>query len=77
MIEHRQLHCIPYHIYFIQTWPSDVKKLKRYRHTQTQNYVQIWQAETLSTWLLSSGQDIGKKFFDSKHVLNVYVLQAQ
>ena len=32
----------------------------------------IWQAEKLSTWLLSSGQDFGKKFLDSKHVLKVY-----
>ena len=26
----------------------------------------------MSTWLLSSGQDFGKKFLDSKHVLKVY-----
>ena len=26
----------------------------------------------VSTWLLSSGQDLGKKFLDSKHVLKVY-----
>ena len=33
----------------------------------------IWPSEKLSTWLLSSGQDFGKKFLDSKHVLKVYL----
>ena len=55
---------------YIQTWPSDVKKLKTDRRAKTQNSKQIWQAKKLSTWLLSSGQDLGEKFFDSKHVLN-------
>ena len=36
------------------------------------NYYQIWLAEKLSTWLLSSGQDFNKKFLDSKHGLKVY-----
>ena len=40
--------------------------------SKIRNYLQIWQAEKLSTWLLSSGQDFDKKFFDSKHVLKVY-----
>jgi hypothetical protein len=30
---------------------------------------QIWHAEKLSTWLLSSGQEFDEKFLDSKHVL--------
>ena len=33
----------------------------------------FWQAEKLSTWLLSSGQEFDKKFLDSKHVLKVYL----
>ena len=53
-------------IYFIQTWPSDIKKLKTDRCTRTE------PSEKLSTWLLSSGQDFGKNFLDSKHVLKVY-----
>ena len=32
----------------------------------------IWQTEKLSTWLLSSGQDFGKKSIVSKHILKVY-----
>ena len=46
---------------------------KRECCTRTRNYSQIWQAEKLSTWLLSSGQDFSKKFLDSKHVLEVYL----
>jgi hypothetical protein len=46
--------------------------LKTDCRTRTLNYYQIWLAEKLSTWLLSSGQDFSKKFLDSKHVLKVY-----
>ena len=56
----------------MQTWPPDVKKWKTLGCRRTQNYYQIWLAEKLSTWLLSSGQDFNKKFLDSKHVLKVY-----
>ena len=59
-------------IYYIQTWPSDVKKLKTDCCTHFWNYYQMWQTKKLSTWLLSSGQDFGKNFLDSKHVLKVY-----
>ena len=41
-------------------------------HELKTTYIQIWQAEKLSTWLLSSGQDFSKTFLDSKHVLKVY-----
>jgi hypothetical protein len=57
---------------YIQTWHSDVKKLKMDRRTGFWNYYQIWQIEKLSTWLINSGQDFGKKFFDSNNVINVY-----
>ena len=32
----------------------------------------LWQAEKLSTWLLSSGQDFDNNFLDLKHDLKVY-----
>jgi hypothetical protein len=54
--------------YYIQPWPPDVKKLKKMCGRRTQ----IWQAEKLITWLLSSGQDFDITFLDSKHVLKVY-----
>ena len=53
-------------IYFIQCWPSDVKKMKIDCLTRFWKYYQIWHAEKLSTWLLSSWQDFGKNFLDSK-----------
>ena len=59
-------------IYFIQCWPWGVKKLETDCRTRFWNYYQIWQGEKLTTWLLSSGQDFGKNFLDSKHVLKVY-----
>jgi hypothetical protein len=59
-------------IYYMQTWPPDVKKLNSLCCRRTQNNYQIWLVEKLSTWLLSSGQDFNKKFLDSKHVLKVY-----
>jgi hypothetical protein len=58
-------------VYYIQTWPSDVKKLKRDRRTHFWNYY-LWYAEKLSTWLLSAGLDFLKNVLNSKHVLKVY-----
>ena len=48
------------------------QKVEKIAWQTNSNYYQIWQAEKLSTWLLSSGQDFDKKFLDSKHVLKVY-----
>ena len=51
-------------IHYVQIWPPDVKNLKKSRK-------QIWQAEKLSTWLLSSGLEFDEKLLDSKPDLKV------
>ena len=45
---------------------------KKIRGTMSENFRGRQQAEKVSTWLLSSGQDFSKNFLDLKHVLKVY-----
>ena len=50
----------------------DHQMSKSWKRIVAHTFESIIKFDTLKNWLLSSGQDFGKTFLDSKHVLKVY-----